>query len=112
MSMDERFKQLQNIIVKLMRKFKVPGLAISILYNGERVYEKGYGARNLEENLPMTKDSLIGIGSISKSFTALLILKMQEKGLLKLDDPVNKYLEMEPFLSHPDIKIVQYGGRI
>jgi CubicO group peptidase (beta-lactamase class C family) len=104
--MESRFNELQEIIVKLMRKFKVPGLAISILYNGERVYEKGYGARNLEENLPMTEDSLIGIGSISKSFTALLILKMQEKGLLNIEDPVNKYLEMEPFLSHPDIKIV------
>ncbi|MFW9866832.1 MAG: serine hydrolase domain-containing protein [Candidatus Thorarchaeota archaeon] len=104
--MDDRFIQLQNLIVKLMRKFKVPGLAISILHKGERVYEKGYGARNLEENLPMTKDSLIGIGSISKSFTALLILKMQEKGLLNIEDPVNKYLEMEPFLSHPDIKLI------
>jgi len=104
--MQNKFDLLQKIVVKLMRKFKVPGLAISILYNGENVYEKGFGARNLEDNLPMTPDSLIGIGSISKSFTALLILKLREKGLLALDDSVSKYIEIEPFLSHPDIKIV------
>ena len=103
--MNYKFDQLHEIIVKLMRKFKVPGLAISILHNGKSVYEKGFGARNLEENLPMTPNSLIGIGSISKSFTALLILKLREKGLLDLDDPVNKYLEIEPFISHPDIHI-------
>ena len=73
--MNNKFEQLHKIIVKLMRKFKVPGLAISILYNDNIVYMKGFGARNLEENDPMTPDTLIGIGSISKSFTALLILK-------------------------------------
>jgi len=103
--MKDKFDQLQKIIVKLMRKFKVPGLAISILDNDKSVFEKGFGARNLEENLPMTPNSLIGIGSVSKSFTALLILKLREKGLLKLDDSVSKFLEIEPFLSHPDITI-------
>jgi len=104
--MNNKFEQLHKIIVKLMRKFKVPGLAISILYNDNIVYMKGFGARNLEENNPMTPDTLIGIGSISKSFTALLIMKLREKGLLNLDDSVSNYLEIEPFLSHPDIKIV------
>ena len=100
-----KFDQLHKIIVKLMRKFKVPGLAISILENYKIIYEKGFGARNLEENKPMTPNSLIGIGSISKSFTALLILQLRESGLLKLEDPVKKYLEIEPFLSHPNITI-------
>ena len=88
-----------------MRRFKVPGLAIGIWHNDKIIYEKGFGARNLEKNLQMTPNSLIGIGSISKSFTALLILKLQEQGLLKVNEPVNKYLKIEPFLSHPDILI-------
>ncbi len=103
--MNDKFDQLQKIIVKLMRKFKVPGLAISIVQNDTSLYEKGFGARNLEENLPMTPNTLIGIGSISKSFTAFLILKLREKGQLNLDDSVSKFLEIEPFLSHPDIII-------
>lgn len=103
--MENKFDQLQRIIIKLMRKFKVPGLAISILKDNKTVYEKGFGARNLEKNLPMTPNSLIGIGSISKSFTALLILKLQQIGLLNVDNSVSKYLEIEPFISHPNIKI-------
>ena len=103
--MTKQFTQLHEIIVKLMQKFKVPGLAISISRNGSIVYEKGFGARDLEKNLPMTPNTLIGIGSVSKSFTALLILKLQQRGILNLDEPAMKYLEIEPFLSHPDIKI-------
>ncbi|MEJ2252091.1 MAG: serine hydrolase, partial [Candidatus Lokiarchaeota archaeon] len=103
--MKNKFEKLHDIITMLMQKFKVPGLAISIVHNGEIIYEKGFGARNLEENFPMTQDTLIGIGSISKSFTALLILKLQEEGLLNIDDPVCNYLELEPFLSHQDITI-------
>jgi len=48
--MANQFDQLRKIVVKLMRKFKVPGVAISILQNGEIIFEKGFGARNLEEN--------------------------------------------------------------
>ena len=103
--MTDQFAKLHEVIVKLMQKFKVPGLAISISKNGSTVYEKGFGARDLEKNLPMTPNTLIGIGSVSKSFTALLILKLQQRGLLDINDPVMKYLEIEPFMSHPDIKI-------
>ncbi len=103
--MIEKFDQLHNIIVKLMRRFKVPGLAISISKEGKILYEKGFGARDLEKNLPMTPDTLIGIGSVSKSFTAFLILKLQQEGLIDINDPVSKFLEIEPFLSHPSIKV-------
>jgi CubicO group peptidase (beta-lactamase class C family) len=103
--MNKKFQRLDEIVVKLMRKFRVPGLALSIIKDGEQMYEKGYGARNLEENLPMTEDTLIGIGSISKSFTALLILQLQEEGFLNVEDSVSNYLEIEPFLSHQDITI-------
>ena len=101
----EKFEQLHKIIVKLMRRFKVPGLAICISKEGKILYDKGFGARDLEKNLPMTTDTLIGIGSVSKSFTAFLILKLHQEGLIDINDPVNKYLEIEPFLSHPSITI-------
>lgn len=103
--MANQFDQLRKIVVTLMRKFKVPGVAISILQNGEIIFEKGFGARNLEENLPMTPNSLIGIGSISKSFTALLIMILQERGLLNIESSVAEHLNIEPFVSHPEIKI-------
>lgn len=101
----DKIEILKSIIRKLMRQFNVPGLSIGIMIEGNIIFEKGFGARNLEKNLPMTKDTLIPIASLSKSFTALLTLKIVENGLLDLEDPVRKYLEIEPFESHNDIKL-------
>lgn len=103
--MEEKIKNLKLIIRKLMRQFNVPALSIGIFKDNDIVFEKGFGARNLEENSPMTSDTLIPIASISKGFTALLILKFNEDGLLNLEDPIKKYLNIEPFLSNPGITI-------
>ncbi|MDI3270648.1 MAG: serine hydrolase, partial [Bacillota bacterium] len=54
---------------------------------------RGYGSRDLETGLPATPRTLYGIGSITKSFTAIALLQLQEKGLLSLEDPVARYLD-------------------
>jgi CubicO group peptidase (beta-lactamase class C family) len=53
----------------------------------------------------MTPDTLLGIGSITKSFTAFAIVKLEEMGKLALDDSAAKYLAAEPFLSRPEITL-------
>ncbi len=98
-------ERLEKIIRKYMRKGKVPGLAISITKDDEIIYSKGFGSRDLEKNLPMTPDTLIGIGSCTKSFTAFAIMKLVEQGKLCLDDSASKYLDVPPFSNHPDMKI-------
>ena len=62
------FNSLDKTIRKLMRKRNTPGMAIGIIKEGETVYSKGFGCRNLKQQLPMNSDTLIGIGSITKSF--------------------------------------------
>lgn len=99
------FERLDKFIRRYMRKEKVPGLAISIVKEGQIIYSKGFGARDLEKRLPMTPKTLIGIGSITKSFTAMAIMKLIENGKLALDDSVGKYLASKPFLDHPEVKI-------
>lgn len=74
-----------------MREGKMPGLSIAVVKNGETLYDKGFGSRDLEKNLPATPDTLYGIGSITKSFVAIAIMQLVERGLLKLDDPVSKH---------------------
>ncbi len=96
---------LDKFIRKYMREGKVPGLAISIIKEGDTIYSKGFGARDLEEGLPMTPKTLIGIGSITKSFTAMAIMKLVEAGKLAIEDSVAKYIPSPPFSNHPDIKI-------
>ncbi|MHA1618839.1 MAG: serine hydrolase domain-containing protein [Promethearchaeota archaeon] len=96
---------LDKFIRKYMREGKVPGLAISIIQEGDIIYSKGFGARDLDSGLPMTPQTLIGIGSINKSITAMAIMKLVEAGKLGLEDSVAKYLPSPPFSNHPDIQI-------
>lgn len=99
------FQDLDKYIRKYMRSGKIPGLAISIINNGQIIYSKGFGARDLEKGLPMTPQTLIGIGSVTKSFTAMAIMKLVESGMLSLDDSVSKYLPYPPFSNHQNVKI-------
>ena len=103
--MEKKFTQLEQIIRNYMRKYKVPGLAISIFQEDQITYSKGFGARDLDEFQPMTPQTLIGIGSITKSLTAVGVMKLVEMGNISLNDSVSKYLNFAPFTTHPDIQI-------
>ena len=83
------FKKIEHKIPALMQQLKIPGLAVSVIKDNQIVYSAGFGARNLQKNLPFTPDTLIGIGSVTKSFTGLAILKLVEEGKLSLDNPMN-----------------------
>ncbi|MFX1409673.1 MAG: serine hydrolase domain-containing protein [Promethearchaeota archaeon] len=92
---ETQIEMLEQKIVDLMGEFKIPGLSIGIVKEGKPFYAKGFGARNLKSNLPFTENTLFGIGSISKSFTALAIMQLVEQGKVNLQDPVNKYLNFK-----------------
>ena len=98
-------ERLEKTIRQQMRKRKTPGLALSIIKDNTVIYSKGFGARNLKQHLPMTPDTLIGIGSVTKSFTAFAIIKLEEMNRLSIEDSVSDYLDAEPFRSRPAIKI-------
>jgi len=98
-------KIIDSTIRQLMRKSNTPGVAISVIKDENIIYSKGFGCRNLKQQLPMTSDTLIGIGSITKSMTAFAIIKLQEMGKLSIEDSVSDYLEVEPFKSRCDIKL-------
>src|SRR4051812_33501659 len=60
--------------------------------DGKILLRKSYGMANYELGVPNTPDTVYRIGSITKSFTALAILQLEEKGLLKVTDPASKYV--------------------
>ncbi len=72
--------------------YGVPGIAVGVANRGEMVYWKGFGWRDRERQLPVTPDTLFGIGSITKSFTAVAVMQLIEQGKLRTSDPVRKYL--------------------
>ncbi len=94
---------IEEHVPSMMRKARMPGFAIAIVQDGETIYAQGFGARDLENGLPATPDTLFGIGSITKSFVAIAILQLAEQGKLDIDDPVSKHIPFE--LGQPDAPI-------
>jgi CubicO group peptidase (beta-lactamase class C family) len=71
---------------------QLPGVAIAVAAGGEIEYEGGFGFRDAEAGLPVTPDTVFGIASIAKPFTALAVLQLAERGLLSVSDPVQQWL--------------------
>jgi CubicO group peptidase (beta-lactamase class C family) len=82
----------ENAISQMMTERKEPGAALALIKGNAVIYAKGYAARNLEKNLPVTTDTLAPIGSCSKSYTALAIMQLVQEGKFNLSDPINKYV--------------------
>ncbi len=64
--------------------------------HGQVVLKKGYGMANMEWDVPHTPDTKFRLGSITKQFTAALILQLVQEGKLALDDPITKHLPDYP----------------
>lgn len=75
-------------IQKIVKDYKIPGVAIGIVKNEKLVYAKGYGYGNKEQKIIVSPLSLFRLASISKPITAVGILKLVENGKLKLTDKV------------------------
>ncbi|MEM7317054.1 MAG: serine hydrolase domain-containing protein, partial [Planctomycetota bacterium] len=93
----------------VMDEWKTPGLAIAIIDDGHVVLSKGYGYRNLEEQIPVTSDTLFPIGSNTKSFTALLLGMLVDDGKLTWDTPIKEILT--DFQLHDPIATAQMTTR-
>lgn len=78
-----------------------PGASIGIIKDGSIAYLHSYGMADLEHNIAISDSTLFYIGSVSKQFTAMCILLLEEQGKLKLDDHVQKYLPDFPEYNAP-----------
>ncbi|MHC4150247.1 MAG: serine hydrolase, partial [Planctomycetota bacterium] len=76
----------------VMKEWQIPGLAIAVVKDGEVIHSKGYGYRDVENNLPVTPNTLFAIGSITKSFTVSALGILVDEGKLEWDEPVRTYL--------------------
>jgi CubicO group peptidase (beta-lactamase class C family) len=84
-------EEIDKIVTDEMGKMKIPGAAVTIVKGDRVVYTKGFGRSN-ERGDTVTQKTAFYIGSSSKSFTAMAIMQLSERGLLNIDDPVVKYL--------------------
>ena len=84
--------QVANIAEKLREEYHMAGMSVAVVKDGEVVSADGYGLRNVADNLPMTKDTVLPVGSITKSFTALALGILADEGKLDWDEPVKTYI--------------------
>src|SRR5690242_9564725 len=64
--------------------------------DGKVIFKKGYGMANFEWDIPNAPSTKFRLGSITKQFTSMAIMQLQERGLLNVDDPIGKYLTDYP----------------
>jgi CubicO group peptidase (beta-lactamase class C family) len=79
-----------------MAKEHLPGLSLAVLKNGRVVKLKGYGYADLELRVAASPETVYGIGSITKQFTAAAVLLLVQEGRINLDDAISKYISSAP----------------
>ena len=83
---------IDAFVNRVMAMQVTPGLAIVVVKGDAPVIIKGYGFSDVERQIPVTANTGFYTASITKAFTALTMKLMEQRGQLKLDDPVSKYL--------------------
>ncbi len=89
---EKNLPQVDAYVDSLMKTWNIPGLALAIVYKDQLIYEKGYGYRDREAQLPVTAATIFPIASNTKLFTATTACILQEEGLLSLDKPARSFL--------------------
>jgi len=92
MNNQEWIVSYEEFVRETMLGSEVPGAAIGVAKDGQLVYANGFGYRDAEQDQVVTVDTLFGIASITKSFTAIAIMQLQEAGKLTVADPVSRLL--------------------
>src|SRR5579872_3527409 len=87
-------------IFKQWNKPDTPGVAVAVIRDGKLVYQKGYGAANLEYDILITPETVFHVASVSKQFTAMSLVLLEEDGKLSIDDDIRKYLPELPDYGH------------
>jgi CubicO group peptidase (beta-lactamase class C family) len=89
---DNRWIEATKFIESIFKKTGIPGCCVGILHQGE-FKTCAFGVSNIEKLSPVTEKTLFQIGSISKTFTATVAMKLVEENKLDLHKPVRSYLK-------------------
>ena len=92
---------LWPFIDRVVDTWGLPGLAVAVVHDGDRVIARGFGSADLGAGRPVTGETLFHLASVSKVFVATAALQLAERGALDLDAPIRAYL---PGLSWADLR--------
>jgi len=88
---DTKYKTIDSLFTNVFEDNK-PGGSVLVLKNGEVFYRNAVGMENIQDMKKLSPNSIFSIGSITKQFTSMCILLLEEQGKLSLSDDINKYL--------------------
>jgi CubicO group peptidase (beta-lactamase class C family) len=94
------FAEVDRLVHDFMAQGHVPGAAWGIIVDGELAHTGAAGFRDVDAKAPVDVDTVFRIASMTKSFTAMSILKLRDEGRLSLDDPAERYV--------PELKDLRY----
>ena len=89
-------KILVDSLLFSAKRLNEPGYAIIIVEGGKVVYNRSLGLSNVKKNIAISDKTTFGIASVSKQFTAMCILILQERGLLSVSDDIHQYIPELP----------------
>jgi CubicO group peptidase (beta-lactamase class C family) len=87
----ERLGEIAKVINADVEKGRLPGAVIAVARRGKLVYYEALGFRDKTAGVPMTKDTIFNIASMTKPMVALAALQLYEDGKLLIDDPLSQY---------------------
>ena len=89
---EEWIQELDGYSNSLINTNELPGLVVMVKKRDKQIFHKSYGYSDAEKKIELDKNSIFRIASITKTITALGILKLMENGELNLDDEIEKYI--------------------
>ena len=98
------FSLFERYLEPLRQQAGIPGLSAAIVQDGQILWERGFGQRDLENALPATPDTPYYLGEISQTFASLLLLKCVDQGELPLDGRLGDWV---PQAVNPDARLSQ-----
>ena len=88
--------KVDSLIQTVFKDKTGPGGIFMVAKNGKPIYKKAFGKANLESDVNMTPENVVQIGSMTKQFTAIAILMLEEQGKLNVTDSISKYIPDYP----------------
>ncbi|HEX6316475.1 MAG TPA: serine hydrolase [Gemmatimonadaceae bacterium] len=88
----DQIRQLDAYFARAAKDWGVPGLAVGIVHDGQLVFAKGYGVRNVSTKEPVDTQTIFAIASTTKAITAAAVGMLVDEGKVRWDDPVTKHL--------------------
>jgi len=97
-------KQVDRVVARALTENRIVGCVVIVAQDGKILYNKASGLADRENNLPMQKNTIFRLASMTKPLVSVAVLRLVDQNILKLDDPVTKWL--------PDFRPKTADGKI